>query len=88
MRHGGRHGGEQILSATKLDEVFGKAVPSGLPTGWQIDDGETYYNMSLWLHPFEAQSGKFFRIPAMSGKVRVYMARFLSTLGGNKGDNF
>jgi hypothetical protein len=73
LRHGGRHGGEQILSATKLDEAFGKAMSPGLPTGWPIDDGETYYHMSLWLHPFKAQSGKLFRIPAMSGHGGTYV---------------
>ncbi len=67
LRNGGRHQGEQILSATKLDEAFGKAMPPGLPTGWLIDDGETYYHMSLWLHPYRAQNGCLVRIPAMSG---------------------
>jgi CubicO group peptidase (beta-lactamase class C family) len=73
LRNGGRHQGEQILSATKLDEAFGKARPPGLPTGWQIDDGETYYHMSLWLHPFVAQSGCLVRIPAMSGGGGTYV---------------
>lgn len=73
LRYGGRHQGEQILSATKLDEVFGKDMRPGLPTGWQIDDGETYYHMSLWLHPFRAQSGKLLRIPAMSGHGGTYV---------------
>ena len=73
LRNGGRHLGEQILSATKLDEAFGKARPTGLPTGWQIDDGETNYHMSLWLHPFVAQSGCLVRIPAMSGMGGTYV---------------
>jgi CubicO group peptidase (beta-lactamase class C family) len=73
MRIGGRHQGEQILSATKLDEAFGKARPPGLPTGWLIDDGETYYHMSLWLHPFAAQKGCLVRIPAMSGGGGTYV---------------
>jgi CubicO group peptidase (beta-lactamase class C family) len=73
LRNGGRHQGEQILSATKLDEAFGKAMPPGLPTGWLIDDGETYYHMSLWLHPFVAQSGCLVHIPAMSGVGGTYV---------------
>jgi CubicO group peptidase (beta-lactamase class C family) len=73
LRHGGRHQGEQILSATKLDEAIGKARPPGLPTGWRIDDGETYYHMSLWLHPFLAKSGCRVRIPAMSGGGGTYV---------------
>lgn len=73
LRNGGRHQGEQILSAKKLDEVFGKTPPPGLPTGWRIDDGETYYHMSLWLHPFRAKSGRLVRIPAMSGHGGTYV---------------
>ena len=73
LRNGGRHQGQQILSATKLDEAIGKARPSGLPTGWRIDDGETYYHMSLWLHPFVAQNGCRLRIPAMSGGGGTYV---------------
>ena len=73
LRGGGRHRGEQILSATKLDEALGTAIPQGLSTGWSIKDGETYYHMSLWLHPFKAQSGKQVRIPAMSGAGGNYL---------------
>jgi CubicO group peptidase (beta-lactamase class C family) len=73
LRNGGRHQGEQILSATKLDEAIGKARPPGLPTGWRIDDGETNYHMSLWLHPFVAQNGCRVRIPAMSGGGGTYL---------------
>ena len=73
MRNGGRHQGEQILSATKLDEAIGKTMPTGLATGWPIDDGETYYHMSLWLHPYKAQNGCLLRIPAMSGHGGTYV---------------
>ncbi len=73
LRNGGRHQGKQILSATKLDEAIGNARPPGLPTGWQIDDGETYYHMSLWLHPFVAKDGCLVRIPAMSGLGGTYV---------------
>jgi ABC-type dipeptide/oligopeptide/nickel transport system permease component/CubicO group peptidase (beta-lactamase class C family) len=73
LRNGGRHQGEQILNATKLDEALGNSIPQGLPTGWPIADGETYYHMSLWLHPFRAQSGKLVRIPAMSGGGGNYL---------------
>ena len=73
LRNGGRHRGKQILSAAKLAEALGNAIPQGLPTGWPIKDGETYYHMSLWLHPFRAQSGKRVRIPAMSGAGGNYL---------------
>jgi CubicO group peptidase (beta-lactamase class C family) len=73
LRNGGRHQGKQILSATKLDEAIGNARPPGLPTGWQIDDGETNYHMSLWLHPFVAKNGCRVRIPAMSGGGGTYV---------------
>jgi CubicO group peptidase (beta-lactamase class C family) len=73
LRNGGRHQGKQILSAIKLDEAIGNARPPGLPTGWRIDDGETNYHMSLWLHPFVAQKGCRLRIPAMSGGGGTYV---------------
>ena len=73
LRDGGRHHGMQILSATKLGEAFGKTMSSGLTTGWRIADGETYYHMSLWLHPFRANSGRLMRIPAMSGHGGNYV---------------
>jgi CubicO group peptidase (beta-lactamase class C family) len=69
LRNSGRHQGQ------KLDEAIGKARPSGLPTGWRIDDGETYYHMSLWLHPFVAQNGCRLRIPAMSGGGGISICR-------------
>jgi hypothetical protein len=73
LRNGGRHQGKKILSATKLDEAIGKAMPTGLPTGALKDDGETYYHMSLWLHPYRAQNGCLFRISAMSGHGGNYV---------------
>jgi len=73
LRNGGQHKGEQILSAKMLDEAIGKAMSPSLPTGWQLDDGETYYNMSLWLHPYRAKNGCFLRIPAMSGHGGSYV---------------
>ncbi len=72
LRNGGQHKGEQILSAKMLDEAIGKAMSPGLPTGWQLDDGETYYNMSLWLHPYRAKDGCFLRIcPANTGSLKI-----------------
>jgi CubicO group peptidase (beta-lactamase class C family) len=73
LRNGGRHQGKQILSATKLDEAIGKTMPIGLPTGWLKDDGETYYHMSLWLHPYKAHKGCLLRIPVMSGHGGTYV---------------
>ena len=73
LRNGGRYKGVQILSAKKLEEAFGKDRPPGLPTGWLFDDGEVNYHMSLWQHPYRAQSGCFVRIPAMSGHGGTYV---------------
>jgi CubicO group peptidase (beta-lactamase class C family) len=67
MRHGGRHQGKQILSATKLAEALGPSMKIGLPTGWPLEHGEVTYHMSFWQHPYRAQSGRLIRIPAMSG---------------------
>ena len=73
LRNGGRYRSKQILNAAKLEAALGNAIPPGLPTGWTIKDGETNYHMSLWLHPFKAQSGKLVRIPAMSGAGGNYL---------------
>lgn len=73
LRNGGKHQGEQLLSAKKLYEAFGKAKASGLPTGWQLTHGETYYNMSLWLHPYRSKNGCLLTIPAMSGHGGNYL---------------
>ncbi len=73
LRNGGQHKGEQILSEKMLNKAIGKAMSLGLPTGWQLADGETYYNMSLWLHPYIAKNGCFLRIPAMSGHGGSYV---------------
>ena len=73
LRNGGQHKGEQILSEKMLNKAIGKAMSPGLPTGWQLDDGETYYNMSLWLHPYRAKNDCFLKIPAMSGHGGSYV---------------
>jgi len=73
LRNGGQHKGEQILSEKMLNKAIGKAMSPGLPTGWQLADGETYYNMSLWLHPYRAKNDCFLKIPAMSGHGGSYV---------------
>jgi len=73
LSHGGRHRGEQILSASKLAEALGPSMKIGLPTGWRIVDGETNYHMSFWQHPYRAQKGCLLRIPAMSGHGGNYV---------------
>ena len=73
LNNDGQHKGEQILSTKKLNEAIGKTMLPGLPTGWQMDDGEAYYNMSLWLHPFKAKNGCLLTIPAMSGYGGSYL---------------
>lgn len=73
LNHGGRHRGEQILSASKLAEALGPSMKIGLPTGWKIVDGETHYHMSFWQHPYRAQKGCLLRIPAMSGHGGNYI---------------
>lgn len=73
LRHGGQHQGEQILSATKLAEALGPSMKIGLPPGWPLEHGEVTYHMSFWQHPYRAQSGRFFRYPAMSGHGGNYV---------------
>ena len=73
LRHGGRHQGEQILSATKLAEALGPSMKIGLPTGWPLEHGEVAYHMSLWQHPYRAKNGCLFRYPAMSGHGGNYV---------------
>ena len=73
LRHGGRHQGEQILSATKLAEALGPTMKIGLPTGWPLEHGEVSYHMSFWQHPYRAKNGCLFQYPAMSGHGGNYV---------------
>ncbi len=73
LRNGGRFREHQILRVEKLDEILGKSPRPGLPTGWQIQNGETNYHMSFWLHPYRTKGGNLIRIPAMSGHGGNYI---------------
>ena len=67
LHAGGKHQGRQLLSATKLREVFPSPAAPGLPVNWHNDFGEFHYHMSFWYMPFRGKDGCLVWIPEMSG---------------------
>ena len=68
LQAGGAHRGRQLLSASKLRQVFpsGNAEP-GLPEKWRNDDGAYRYRSSFWYLPYRGAAGCFVWIPEMLG---------------------
>ncbi|MGD8883783.1 MAG: hypothetical protein PVI82_17925, partial [Desulfobacterales bacterium] len=65
---------EQIYDPNALDIIDDTRNRENITlSGLIIDNGETYYHMSLWLQPFVAKSGCRLRIPAMSGGGGTYV---------------
>jgi hypothetical protein len=68
LQSGGRHDGQQLLSARKLAEALYRASPdSGLPLGRHYRAGEGRYQLSFWSTPYRTSAGCFFQIPQMVG---------------------
>ena len=68
LQSGGRHDGQQLLSARKLAEALYRTSPdSGLPLGWHYRAGEGRYHLSFWSTPYRTSAGCFFQIPVMVG---------------------
>jgi hypothetical protein len=67
LQNGGRHGDEQLLSPTMLEEALYRRGVAGLPTGKRFRDGDQAYHMSFWGHPYRAQNGRYFQVPYMQG---------------------
>ena len=64
---GGRHDGEQLLSATKLAEALYQTDVRGLPTGASNRFGDGSYHMTLWHFPYETVSGNMTSVGLMHG---------------------
>jgi hypothetical protein len=68
LQAGGRHDGQQLLSARKLAEALYRTSPdSGLPLGWHYRAGEGRYNLSFWSIPYRTSTGCFLQVPMMLG---------------------
>jgi Beta-lactamase len=67
LQHGGRHAGQQLLSAPKLAEALYKTAAMGFPTGETNRFGEARYHLSFWSVPYRTADGCFFQIPYMGG---------------------
>ena len=67
LQDGGAHQGRQLLSATKLSEVFTDVAKPGLPALWSNAYGEYRYRTSFWYMAFRSQGGCVVRVPEMMG---------------------
>lgn len=67
LQDGGRHGDEQLLSSTRLEEALYRRGVAGLPTGKRFVDGDEAYHMSFWGQPYRTQDGYYFQVPYMQG---------------------
>ena len=67
LQNGGRHEGQQILSASRLAEALYRTAAIGLPTGARNRYGSARYHLSLWSVPYRTANGCFFQIPYMAG---------------------
>jgi Beta-lactamase len=67
LHNGGRHQGQQLLSAAKVAEALYKTETRGLPSGRANQFGDGRYHLSLWSEPYRTANGCFFQIPYMAG---------------------
>jgi len=67
LQGGGRHGGVQLLSATKLGEALYRTTAAGLPIVGRNRFGEGRYHLSFWAIPYVTDLGCRFLIPHMAG---------------------
>ena len=77
----GRHGGEQILSASAIGRFLDTAHAHGLPTGQQTPAGETLYEHYFWQVPF-ADGDCRRNIPQMLGWGGVIVALYPNGMTG------
>jgi hypothetical protein len=68
LQHGGRHQGQQLLSAAKLAEALYRTKAMGLPSHLQNRFGMGRYHLSFWSVPYRAATGCVFQIPFASGR--------------------
>jgi hypothetical protein len=67
LQNGGRHQGQQLLSAAKLAEALYKTAATGLPSGLMNQFGEGRFHLSFWSVPHRTANACSFQIPYMSG---------------------
>jgi hypothetical protein len=67
LQQGGRHQGQQLLSAAKLAEALDMTDARGLPSGQRNRFGEGRYHLSFWSVPYRTATGCVFQIPYMMG---------------------
>jgi hypothetical protein len=67
LQQGGRHQGQQLLSAAKLAEALDTTDARGLPSGQRNRFGEGRYHLSFWSVPYRTTTGCHFQIPYMLG---------------------
>jgi hypothetical protein len=91
LQNGGRHRGEQLLSAASLADALHRTVAAGLPTGRRNRFGDEQYRLSFWSVPYRTASGCFFQIPYMSGlggNLVVLLPNGVSAFRFADGDNY
>ena len=64
---GGAYQGRQLLSATKLSEIFPGVAAPGLSVPWDNAFGRYRYHMSFWYMPFRGSGDCLVWIPEMLG---------------------
>jgi hypothetical protein len=67
LQDGGWHGGEQLLSAAKLEEALYQHGLVGLPTGYKFTGGDWAYHLSFHSVAYRTRDGRYFQVPFMSG---------------------
>jgi Beta-lactamase len=78
----GRHHGQQILYAPRIERILTGAASRGLPTGSRSADGETTYYNSFWNLRYDASEGCRLYIPQMIGWGDNLVALFPGGLTG------
>src|SRR4029450_7425155 len=67
LQQGGRHGGVQLLSATKLAEALYRTSATGLSVLRRSRFSDYRYHLSFWSVPYVTDLGCRFLIPHMAG---------------------
>jgi hypothetical protein len=91
LQAGGRHGGVQLLSPTRLaDALYQKDAGAGLPTGGINQFGDGRYHLSFWSIPYRAAAGCTVRVPfalGYGGNVVMLLPNGISTFRFSDGGN-
>jgi hypothetical protein len=91
LQAGGRHGGVQLLSRTRLaDALYQRSASAGLPTGVTNQFGEARYHLSFWSIPYRSPAGCTARIPfalGYGGNVVMLLPNGISAFRFSDGGN-